>query len=683
MSDPSSAARARRGRRSAAAAHDGGATKVGVAPPVGHNDGAYPERGGAGDRDGPERDLGSAHTHLASPSLEAVDRNAQGNAAARRRAARRHHQRSRPEIRNIPRNPEERVGELLGGTYRIERLIAVGGMGSVYEVSHTRLEQHFAVKFLDPSFLRDGDAYARFRREAEIASRLNHDNVVQVFDFNTDNNGGVYMVMELVEGDTLDRLLETEKLASRDEVLSIFEPLCDALAACHQHGIVHRDLKPSNIMVRRDGARVRVKLLDFGISKIKEEQTGPATQDNVVMGTPNYMSPEQAQGRNTQLDARTDIFALGAILYEMLSGLKAFEEAGLPQLLHKIVYEQPDPLLSVAPKVSERIVKVVDRCLEKEPTKRYPDVDSFYQDLAAAYKVTPRRKDKPGTAGSKTPRNTALWAATWLVSLGLASLGAYAVAQQQAPVREVAEPAIEPTAAAPRPKPTPKPERPTFSSKLAVPGAHLLSANGQLYRADWTGLAHWTDPEAEPRTRVLPSHAPVRVLTMSNDGHEILVGQADGTVSRWDRGIRERLDVTQFGKAPIEALAGGSGYLVVASGNTVRLMHGSTGKLLKRFNGDPPVAVLLTRGTNPKVVVVRHNELEVIDADTRSALTSFPLEAAAVRAGYIEQTGQGFAKIWIDSDQGEWRVRRTYQLTQVSSKQPLTLELLGQRRLSR
>ncbi|TPV96790.1 MAG: serine/threonine protein kinase [Myxococcales bacterium FL481] len=600
-----------------------------------------------------------------------------GSAAARRRAARR--QRSRPEIRNAPRDPQARVGELLGGTYRIERLIAIGGMGSVYEVSHTRLEQHFAVKFLDPSFLRDAEAYARFRREAEIASRLNHENVVQVFDFNTDAGGGVYMVMELVEGQNLDQLLETEQLSERDDVLGIFEPLCDALEACHEHGIVHRDLKPSNIMVRHEGPRARVKLLDFGISKIKEEQAGPHTRDNVVMGTPNYMSPEQARGQNTQLDARTDIFALGAILYEMLSGFKAFDEPGLPQLLHQIIYEEPESLATLAPKTPERVVKVVERCLRKDAEQRYADVSDLFEELALAYRVTPRKKPERGP-GLRLPR---LWLAAWPVSLAVVGALTHAMASTNRDEVQTAEPAPELVAPVIRPPAPTETERPSFSAKLAVPGAHLLSADGQLYRADWAGLALWADPGAESKTRVLPSHAPVSVLTLSNDGRQVLVGQADGTVSRWDRSLSERLDVSQFGRAPIAGLAGGSGYLVVADGKAVRLIHESTGKQLKRFRSERPTAVLLTQGANPKVLVVRSDELEVLDADSRSAVTTFPLEARAIRAGYIEQTTQGFAKLWIDSDQGEWRVRRTYLVAQVSSKRPLTLELVGQQRLDR
>ncbi len=614
-----------------------------------------------------------SHSHAASVPERVV--RAPASAAQRRRAARR--QRSRPEIRNAPKDPNDRVGEVLSGTYRVEKLIAVGGMGSVFEVSHTRLEQHFAVKFLDASFLRDPEAYARFRREAEIASRLNHDNVVQVFDFNTDTDGGVYMVMELVEGSTLDQMIEENGAFSTDDLLGVLEPLCRALDACHAHDIVHRDLKPSSIIVSRDGPRFRVKLLDFGISKIKQEAGGPHTQDNVVMGTPNYMSPEQARGQNSLVDARTDIFALGAIAYEMISGRKAFDEPGLPQLLHRIVYDPPDPLSTVAPRVPDKVVATINRSLAKDPNERHATVDSFIDDLKLAFRVNPR-----GTETQSGGVGRGVWALGWLASLVVvAGLSFRAVSSVHTDV-----PRIEPIRSTLRPAPrlaSPTIDAKKFSPKLAVPGAQILAAENHLYRADWAGLTYWSDPDAEGRTRVLPSHAPVRVLTLSNDGKEVLVGQADGSVSRWDRSIRERLDTRRVGKRPIEALAGGSGYLAVASGKSVQLVNSSTGKVLKRFSGTSPVALLLTRGPQTKVIVVRKNELEVIDADRRQALTTFPLGAAAIRSGYIEQTSQGFAKIWIDFDQGDWIVRRTYQLTQVSRKQPLTLELMSQRRLGR
>ena len=250
-------------------------------------------------------------------------------------------------LSRAPETAEDRIGQVLSRTYRIEELIAVGGMGAVYRASHARLSQPFAVKFLDQVLAKESEAYGRFRQEAEIAAAINHNNVLQVFDFDIDEYGSPYMVMELLQGRTLDVILAEQGALNRREILAIFGPLCSALDACHAAGVVHRDLKPSNIMVcsQADGS-VTVKLLDFGISKITHDGNDGMTRDNIVMGTPNYMSPEQASGQNSDLDARADIFALGAILYEALCGRRAFDADGLPSCCTRSSTKSPSPCLA-------------------------------------------------------------------------------------------------------------------------------------------------------------------------------------------------------------------------------------------------------------------------------------------------------------------------------------------------
>ncbi|MGB1699307.1 MAG: serine/threonine protein kinase, partial [Nannocystaceae bacterium] len=287
-------------------------------------------------------------------------------------------------LSHAPDTPEDRIGQVLSGTYRIEELIAVGGMGAVYRASHARLSQPFAVKFLDQVLAKESEAYGRFRQEAEIAAAINHNNVLQVFDFDIDEFGSPYMVMELLQGRTLDVILAEQGALNRREILAIFDPLCRALDACHAAGVVHRDLKPSNIMVcsQADGS-VTVKLLDFGISKIKHDGDDGMTRDNIVMGTPNYMSPEQASGQNSDLDAQADIFAVGAILYEALSGRRAFDADGLPQLLHKIVYKDPVSLMEDG--VPARVCEVVEACLHKKPNERLQRAAIIIGELRGAY----------------------------------------------------------------------------------------------------------------------------------------------------------------------------------------------------------------------------------------------------------------------------------------------------------
>jgi serine/threonine-protein kinase len=315
----------------------------------------------------------------------------------------------------------DRVGTVLHGTYRIDRLIATGGMGSVYEVVHLRLQQRFALKVLEHRAAGNDQAYARFRQEVEIAVSLNHASIVQVFDYNTDHVGNPYMVMELVDGITLGEFLDGVPQRPRD-LLRVFEPLCSALEAAHRVGVVHRDLKPSNVMVRRlPSGKLEIKLLDFGISKIRDAGA-QMTCDNVVMGTPNYMSPEQAAGHASSVNATTDIFALGTILYEMLSGTQAFSADSVHELLRRLVHEEPTPLSELRPQLSAELVDVVHRCLHKDPDQRFGSARELQLALRKAIRpaarVTPIPKllpplPFPRSAPQPISRGWS-WALTWL-----------------------------------------------------------------------------------------------------------------------------------------------------------------------------------------------------------------------------------------------------------------------------
>lgn len=571
--------------------------------------------------------------------------------------------------------PEDRVGQVLSGTFRIERLIAVGGMGAVYEVAHLRLSQRFAVKFLDRGLHRDAEAYARFRQEAEIAAQVNHDNVVQVFDFNTDEFGSPYMVMELVAGETLDNLIRREAPLDRDEVLAIFEPLCRALDACHENGVVHRDLKPSNIMVfGHDDGRCELKLLDFGICKIKHEGAGKMTRENVVMGTPNYMSPEQASGHNSTLDARTDIFALGAILYEMLTGQKAFDAHGLPQLLHAIVYDEPTPLTEFG--VPSRVSETVQAALAKDVDERTASVMELLTELQTAYR---RPVDLLADAAVPTGRGglgVGAWVFALLSSVVVAAGATYVLAvpgaheSMPSPIRR----------AEPESRVEPEPETPAgpppFEAGLASsPAAQLVESNGRLYRADRSSLSYWADPNAEARAVVLPSAAPVTAMQLSTDRRDLWVGQRDGWVTRWDHALKHEPWRRDFGGGEISSIAAGSGYLAVAVGGTVRLLSTKTEKVLRTFKSGTDVdALLVTPGKRPLLMVFRGDEVELIDADQRRTLVKVPLGGAVRRVGLGDANVNGYPQIWTERAQGDWIVRRTYRIDRPSHKQPPRLE---------
>jgi serine/threonine-protein kinase len=329
-----------------------------------------------------------------------------------------------------PAASDIRVGAVLRDTYEITSLLGKGGMGTVFLARHRRLPgKQVAVKVLHNSASLNPELYARFRREAEIASQLGHPNIVQVLDFDTLQDGAPFLVMEYLRGESLEQRLTHGPLPVH-EALSITRQICSALQAAHRAGVVHRDLKPANVfLVPTDSGGVvaeQVKLLDFGISKMLDSQT-LQTQDTVLIGTPQYMAPEQALGKNSEVDARTDIFALGCIVYELLSGSPPFAGDGgsLVQVIFRIVHGQPEPLASLCPGLPSDVLRAVEKALAKSPQDRYPDVGSFIAELTGsplqslagvaiptfsssrAASVPSRAADEGGFAATHMPASTA------------------------------------------------------------------------------------------------------------------------------------------------------------------------------------------------------------------------------------------------------------------------------------
>ncbi len=299
------------------------------------------------------------------------------------------------------------VGLVLGETYEIVRLLGEGGMGAVWEASHLRLPgKRCAVKVLHGQATADREAYARFRREAEIASRIGHPNIVEVLDWNTLPSGTPYLVLEYLEGEDLAARLANGPVPV-DQALYIARQIGAALKAAHAADVVHRDLKPANVFLvpREIGGEMvdHVKVLDFGISKIRNSQT-VQTQDAVLLGTPQYMAPEQALGKNNEIDGRTDVFALAAIVYEMLSGRPCFQGNSLAEVVFKVVYEPVAPLTTVVPGVDPSIAAAVERAMSKTPADRFPDVSAFIAALTGRSLATSARGALSGIGSSPTER---------------------------------------------------------------------------------------------------------------------------------------------------------------------------------------------------------------------------------------------------------------------------------------
>ncbi|RKH83522.1 serine/threonine protein kinase [Corallococcus sp. AB045] len=279
---------------------------------------------------------------------------------------------------------ELHIDSVLRNTYKVVSVLGRGGMGSVFLAQHLRLPgKQVAVKVLRVGEHVGPDLHVRFRREAEIASRLGHPNIVEVLDFDTLEDGSPFLVLEYLRGESLADRLRRGRL-SLEEVFSFTRQMGSALQTAHRAGVVHRDLKPANIfLVPTDSGGVvgeRVKLLDFGISKVMSSET-LQTQEAVLIGTPQYMSPEQAQGQNSRIDARTDLFALGGIVFEMISGMTPFGGGSLVQIIYRVVHEPPVSLATLMPDLPPNVARAVSRALEKNPDHRHQDVASFIAEL--------------------------------------------------------------------------------------------------------------------------------------------------------------------------------------------------------------------------------------------------------------------------------------------------------------
>jgi tRNA A-37 threonylcarbamoyl transferase component Bud32 len=290
------------------------------------------------------------------------------------------------DLRLLPNAPEAPpdplIGVTLDGRYRIEKVLGQGGMGLVYKATHVVLNKALAIKVLRSEVTRDEQVLTRFQREAQSASAIGSPHICDVSDFGTLPDGATYFVMEFLNGPSLSGAIEEQRPMETNRILHVARQLCDALGAAHERGIVHRDLKPDNVhLVKQGNKKDFVKVLDFGIAKVGGAADKKLTQAGQVFGTPHYMSPEQCAGRD--VDHRTDIYAVGVMLYEMACGQVPFDADNLMGILTKHVYEQPIPPRNIPPPVNvpPGLEAIILKALAKQPDQRYQSMYELKSDL--------------------------------------------------------------------------------------------------------------------------------------------------------------------------------------------------------------------------------------------------------------------------------------------------------------
>jgi len=297
------------------------------------------------------------------------------------------------------------VGTILGEHYRVTRLIGVGGMGAIYEASHLGAGKRVAVKLMSKELAKHPEALARFRREVKVTTELAHPHIVDVFDFGESPTGEPFLVMEYLDGEDLGHRLEREGRVTLDVAAQIVKQVASALSVAHAEGVVHRDLKPDNVFLLRvaDGS-VFSKVVDFGISKVLKATTTKLTVARAVVGTPEFMAPEQASGRIDWIDHRTDQWALAVLSWHMLSGRLPFWQPEVHQILNQVITEEPTPLHpDLAPLIPREVDKVLRRALSKKREDRFPTINAFARAFEAAAVGKPTRSSSSRAATLQQP----------------------------------------------------------------------------------------------------------------------------------------------------------------------------------------------------------------------------------------------------------------------------------------
>ena len=325
----------------------------------------------------------------------------------------------------------EIVGSTLSGRYLVTRKVGQGGMGAVYEATHTLIGKRVAVKVLLEKYAQREAIVKRLKQEAQLASSIGNEHIIDITDFGNTEDGRTFVVMEFLEGESLAECLSRDSKLSEQRILRVAAQTASALAAAHAKGVVHRDIKPENIFLLRRKEQDFVKVVDFGISKSlrqssEEEEAVRLTQTGMVLGTPLYMSPEQARG-DEDLDHRVDIYALGVIMYEAAAGRVPFSGNNYLSVISQVLNEAPPPLREVRPELSEEFEAIVDRAMAKDRKDRYDSATDMLNDLNALLDDPTHSTERAKITGPRRllPRAPRIPRTAWAIGgIGIAVGGA-------------------------------------------------------------------------------------------------------------------------------------------------------------------------------------------------------------------------------------------------------------------
>ena len=392
------------------------------------------------------------------------------------------------------------------GKFEIKRVLGQGAMGEVYLGVDPAIGREVAIKTILPAAAGGTEAKERFAREAKAAGVLNHPNLVTIYEFGEDQ-GVLYIAMEYVKGHDLEELLRDQAL-TRSEALEILAQVCDGLAFAHQNHIVHRDIKPSNVRVLRDGKRIQAKVMDFGVARVGNSDM---TATGMVMGTVSYMAPEYI--RSGKPDPRSDLFAIGVMLYEALSGRKPFSGDTTPTILYKIVNEPPEPIdLSQLQGISPAIRSVLDRSLDKDPDSRFQTAEDLGKALRAA-------KD-PTWSGHMQEGTTLLKAAAGTAPVAAAGGADPTTIQPVAAATAMLQPSAP--AAVYTPPPLPAPRRPAAPASSGSNTGLILAAAGlvAILLLGGGGFAFWKWRQGKEGTPQIAQNTPAETPQTASSGTE-------------------------------------------------------------------------------------------------------------------------------------------------------------------